>query len=662
MFDFKSILRCPACGGTITKDLVCRKCSATYSKKHGVYNLISLALSGDQDFLWRGEIPEDEAMLFPPSEEERYRLIGEDYAKHKNEETKMLQAKQLEVLKKQLREIRGVICDFATGGGSMLAWILEYATQAEAIICTDISEFEMMVTRARRCKNRDNVHFLATDGRYLALADNSVDVITSLAGFGNVPDADKAAAELFRILKPGGKILLDGEFIEPGTKSHELARGVGIERGLIEEYLMTDLRASGFINIHAEIVGEAVWDENPYDLIPAAGDRQRFYVLMAEKPLDSRCLPKRKFESMGQIIQRLRKERGFTQEELAEQLNVTFQAISKWENDAGMPDISQVVPLAHVFGVSTDVLFGTQEQSDNEQVKKIWVEAHELAKPPVTKERLRKAYAALKDGLARFPTNAELLYCCLENGLTLAYPENEGLFDEENGKEIYHECIRDAEMLIKYGRATTEMLLRTHMIMVLLHSAYGNREAATEHAKEFPHRADMTVNTMDAYIAHWAEDAAGERRSYQNAFMMHLEAILDDMVGIAKSHAGESNYTNAEAVLEDAVALIDAVCRHEAVRPNLHYREQGDIYVMLAEARMRQGKKEAAIEALSAMVTHDLEESSVWKAPSSLLRDLATDFYFPKKKNTEVTRNKLAQFRELKDLPAFNELTRKLDK
>ena len=64
-------------------------------------------------------------------------------------------------------------------------------------------------------------------------------------------------------------------------------------------------------------------------------------------------------ESMGAIIRRLRKERGLTQEELAELLGVTFQAVSKWENETGLPDISQVVPLANVFGVTTDILFGT---------------------------------------------------------------------------------------------------------------------------------------------------------------------------------------------------------------------------------------------------------------------------------------------------------------
>ena len=58
--------------------------------------------------------------------------------------------------------------------------------------------------------------------------------------------------------------------------------------------------------------------------------------------------------TMGQIIKDLRKKNGFTQEELAVRLGVTYQAVSKWENDTGMPDISQVVPLASIFRVSTD--------------------------------------------------------------------------------------------------------------------------------------------------------------------------------------------------------------------------------------------------------------------------------------------------------------------
>ncbi len=106
-------------------------------------------------------------------------------------------------------------------------------------------------------------------------------------------------------------------------------------------------------------------------------------------------------ETMGQIIRRLRKERNMTQDELAEQLGVTFQAISKWENDTGMPDISQVIPLATVFNVSTDVLFGIYGRNDAEEVKKIIEQAQSKITYPVTRECIRQKYEELQKGLAK---------------------------------------------------------------------------------------------------------------------------------------------------------------------------------------------------------------------------------------------------------------------
>ena len=84
--------------------------------------------------------------------------------------------------------------------------------------------------------------------------------------------------------------------------------------------------------------------------------------------------------SMGQIIKDLRKKNGFTQEELAERLGVTYQAVSKWENGTGMPDISQVVPLASIFKVSTDVLFGIADTTENEEAREIVQHADRIKK------------------------------------------------------------------------------------------------------------------------------------------------------------------------------------------------------------------------------------------------------------------------------------------
>ena len=54
----------------------------------------------------------------------------------------------------------------------------------------------------------------------------------------------------------------------------------------------------------------------------------------------------------GQFILKLRKEKGWTQLELAEKLNVTDKAVSKWERGVGFPDIKMIEPLAEVLDVS----------------------------------------------------------------------------------------------------------------------------------------------------------------------------------------------------------------------------------------------------------------------------------------------------------------------
>ena len=77
--------------------------------------------------------------------------------------------------------------------------------------------------------------------------------------------------------------------------------------------------------------------------------------------------------TMGQTIRR-----NLTQETLAELLGVTSQAVSKWENGVGMPDIAQIVPLAGVFGVTTDVLFGLDPTTAETEVQTILQDAQSM--------------------------------------------------------------------------------------------------------------------------------------------------------------------------------------------------------------------------------------------------------------------------------------------
>lgn len=68
--------------------------------------------------------------------------------------------------------------------------------------------------------------------------------------------------------------------------------------------------------------------------------------------------------SFGERLLKLRKEKGLSQEALAEQVGTTRQAVSKWENDQGYPETEKLLLLANIFEVSTDYLL-----KDHGQVK-----------------------------------------------------------------------------------------------------------------------------------------------------------------------------------------------------------------------------------------------------------------------------------------------------
>ena len=65
-------------------------------------------------------------------------------------------------------------------------------------------------------------------------------------------------------------------------------------------------------------------------------------------------------------IIKLRKTKGISQEELAEQLNVSRQAISRWENGSALPDAQNILQISKLFNVTTDYLLNDDYESDND--------------------------------------------------------------------------------------------------------------------------------------------------------------------------------------------------------------------------------------------------------------------------------------------------------
>lgn len=127
----------------------------------------------------------------------------------------------------------------------------------------------------------------------------------------------------------------------------------------------------------------------------------------------------------GELIRRFRTEMGLTQKQLAERINVSDKAVSKWERGNGCPDVSLLSALAEVFGTDVQVLLSGEidkNESEKGNMKKI------------------KFYVCSKCGNIITSTSEAAVTCC-GNKQTPAEPrkaeENEMLKVEDIGGEWY---------------------------------------------------------------------------------------------------------------------------------------------------------------------------------------------------------------------------------
>jgi len=88
--------------------------------------------------------------------------------------------------------------------------------------------------------------------------------------------------------------------------------------------------------------------------------------------------------NIGDNIKQLRAEKGMTQEHLAEHLGITYQSVSKWENNITAPDLQLIPPIAEYFGVSINKLFKAKLNPEDVKI---------LMNPEISVDQLWRFYA-----------------------------------------------------------------------------------------------------------------------------------------------------------------------------------------------------------------------------------------------------------------------------
>ncbi len=185
--------------------------------------------------------------------------------------------------------------------------------------------------------------------------------------------------------------------------------------------------------------------------------------------------------SIGTTIKKLRRDKNITQEQLAELLGVSTNAVSQWECDKTAPDISHLPVLAYIFEVSADVLLEIDIAKSKKQIeiKEFTAKCAELHSQGKTEERLKLCREMQK----KYPNDETVRYNLMKVLKT-------GYVDES-----FDEIVMLGEQLLQ----STNMEYRTGAIrgLCLTYLDKGNREKALQYADMIPPAEDLHVHVLE---------------------------------------------------------------------------------------------------------------------------------------------------------------------
>ena len=192
---------------------------------------------------------------------------------------------------------------------------------------------------------------------------------------------------------------------------------------------------------------------------------------------------------LAKNLKRLRKEREMTQEDLADFIGVSFQAVSKWERGEGYPDIALLPVIANFFGVTLDELLGMNDIRNEGKRRRVIEDASFLA----SQGEITEAISVLREGLRLFPNDYEIM------ADLAAYLDGAGVSDEERKKNRL-EAIRISKRILEH---CTDVRIRNNVQGNVCFSLWRNGEAkeAIEAAYNLPNLYKTVDFTLPKFLS-----------------------------------------------------------------------------------------------------------------------------------------------------------------
>ena len=200
--------------------------------------------------------------------------------------------------------------------------------------------------------------------------------------------------------------------------------------------------------------------------------------------------------NLGTNIRIYRKNKGFTQEELANMLGVTPQAVSRWESEAGLPDIGMIIPMAQILGVTTDALFGYDKMNQDEAItKRIMDHADSLYDESDRWGSSLKICDYLCEESTKNPTNYEIQKEYVQQIANLSMlVDLEGFLKDEPQRyqKLYDDGIRKGIQIIRYCN-DHQLVDKAHYALAWIYIHMKDYDNARDHINVLPSLASNRV-------------------------------------------------------------------------------------------------------------------------------------------------------------------------
>ena len=257
---------------------------------------------------------------------------------------------------------------------------------------------------------------------------------------------------------------------------------------------------------------------------------------------------------MNLIIQKKRKELGLTQEQVAEYLNVSIPAVSKWEKGSTSPDISLLPLLARLLKIDLNTLFCFQENMSKQEID---VFCREITKITQT-DGFAAGFEAAERKIQEYPHDEPLLHCLtvqLDGLLAMS-----GLPDKE--KQHYD------TILVKWYRHLTEsndskISYNANYMMVSRFIRNGDYDKAQEILDLMPDKEDAASSMADKQILQiniYLRQGETEKavKALQNSLLIALtkvQMLLWKMVDAELENSGVQTAKNIAGIASKMTAL-----------------------------------------------------------------------------------------------------------